>query len=109
MDAELDTLATALYVTADDLLAAHPERVPVRPTVGFAPTITDAELLTLAVMQALLGFTSERRWIRYARRHLLGMFPAAAGSVRLQQAVAEAGRHDELVDRPASLGHQRRR
>jgi hypothetical protein len=48
VDADLDTLATALYVTTDDLLAAHPERVPVRPRVGIAPQISDAELLTLA-------------------------------------------------------------
>ncbi len=75
MDADLDTLATALYVTTDDLLKEHPERVPPRPAVGIAPRISDAELLTLAVMQALLGHTSETRWLRYARAHLLGMFP----------------------------------
>ena len=75
MDADLDTLATALYVTTDDLLAAHPERVPPRPRVGIAPRITDAELLTLAVMQALLGYTSEARWLRYARMNLVAMFP----------------------------------
>ena len=79
MDTDLDTLATALYVTTDDLLAAHPERVPVRPRVGIAPKISDAELLTLAVMQALLGYTSETRWLRYARAHLLGMFPQLPG------------------------------
>jgi hypothetical protein len=43
--------------------------------VGIAPQISDAELLTLAVMQALLGYTSEARWLRYARAHLLLMFP----------------------------------
>lgn len=75
MDADLDTLATALYVTTDDLLRSHPERVPPRPVTGFRPQITDAEVLTLAVMQALLGFASEARWLRYARTHLLGMFP----------------------------------
>jgi hypothetical protein len=75
VDADLDTLATALYVTTDDLLAAHPHRVPLRPRVGIAPQISDAELLTLAVMQALLGYTSETRWLRYARTHLLSMFP----------------------------------
>jgi hypothetical protein len=79
MDADLDTLATALYVTTDDLLKNHPERVPARPTIGLQPQITDAELLTLAVMQALLGYTSERRWLRYARAHLLGMFPNLPG------------------------------
>jgi hypothetical protein len=79
VDADLDTLATALYVTTDDLLAAHPERVPARPRVGIAPKITDAELLTLAVMQALLGYTSETGWLRYARAHLAGMFPNLPG------------------------------
>lgn len=71
MDADLDTLATALYVSADDLLRAHPERVPPRPRVGIAPKISDAELITQAVMQALLGYTSETRWLRHARNNLL--------------------------------------
>jgi hypothetical protein len=75
VDADLDTLATALYVTTDDLLIAHPERVPARPKVGIVPRTSDAEILTLAVMQALLGFTSETRWLRYARKNLLTMFP----------------------------------
>ena len=35
----------------------------------------DAELLTLAVMQALLGYTSEARWLRYARMNLVAIFP----------------------------------
>jgi hypothetical protein len=47
--------------------------------VGIAPKITDAELLTLAVMQALLGYTSETGWLRYARAHLAGMFPNLPG------------------------------
>lgn len=79
MDADLDTLATALYVKTDDLLRVHPERLPARPKVGLKPEITDAEVITLAVMQALLGFTSERRWIRHARRHFLSMFPTLPG------------------------------
>src|SRR5665811_1418255 len=79
VDADLDTLATALYVKTDDLLKAHPERLPMRPKVGIAPKISDAELVTLAVMQAVLGHTSERRWLRFARKHLIGMFPDLLG------------------------------
>lgn len=75
MDADLDTLATALYVRVDDLLRSHPDRVPPRPRVGIAPKLSDAELVTLSVMQALLGFTSEARWLRYARGHLRALFP----------------------------------
>ncbi len=74
MDADLDTLATALYVRTDDLLKASPERAPSRPRVGIVPKISDAELVTLAVMQALLGHTSEARWLRYTRSHLRHLF-----------------------------------
>ncbi|MEA2001806.1 MAG: IS982 family transposase [Actinomycetota bacterium] len=75
MNADLDTLATALYVTVDDALTDHPHWAPERPEVGIAPKLSDAELLTLAVLQALLGFTSEARFIRYAHTHLNPMFP----------------------------------
>ena len=75
MDADLDTLATALYVTIDDLLGMAPQRAPWRPAIGFSPQISDAELVTLAVMQALLGFTSEARWLRFATAHLQTLFP----------------------------------
>jgi hypothetical protein len=71
---DVDTLATALYVKIDDLLKASPELSPWRPDGGFVPELTDAELVTLSVMQALLGFTSERRWLRHARKHLEHLF-----------------------------------
>jgi Transposase DDE domain len=79
VDADLDTLATALYVTIDDRLQQAPHLAPWRPRVGISPKLSDAELLTLAVMQALLGFTSEARWLRYADRHLRHLFPYLPG------------------------------
>ena len=75
MNNDLDALAIGLYVTIDDLLIDHPDWAPERPTVGIAPKLTDAELITLAVIQALLGFTSEARFIRHARTHLGSLFP----------------------------------
>jgi hypothetical protein len=75
MDADLDTLATALYVKIDDALRADPTLARPRPKVGIAPKLSDAELLTLAVMQAFLGFTSETRWLRHAHSHLGAAFP----------------------------------
>src|SRR5450755_3477098 len=70
-----DTLATALYATTDDLLKESPQLAPCRPETGIGPKLSDAELVTLAVMQALLGFTSEARWLRHARAHLSHLFP----------------------------------
>ncbi|MFH8379001.1 IS982 family transposase [Streptomyces cyaneofuscatus] len=75
MKTELDSLAIALYVRTDDLLKAAPHLAPWRPAVGIAPKLSDAELVTLAMMQAMLGFTSEARWLRHARAHLRHLFP----------------------------------
>ncbi|MFE5118376.1 IS982 family transposase [Streptomyces sp. NPDC056669] len=74
MTPDLDSLATALYVKTDDLLKASPHLAPWRPAVGITPKLTDAELVTLAVMQAMLGFTSEAKWFRHARAHLRHLF-----------------------------------
>ena len=73
------TLATALYVKIDDMLADWPDLAPARPVMGTPLTLSDAELLAMAVMSALLGFTSERRWLRYVNAHLAGMFPRRIG------------------------------
>lgn len=68
MKTDLDTLVTALYVKIDDELAGSRR-------MGRPPKLTDAELLTLAVAQALLGVASEARWLRVVRRRLGGAFP----------------------------------
>ena len=67
MDAALDTLLTALYVKIDDMLVK--DRRPGRPA-----RLSQPEPVCLAVAQALLGFHSEHRWIRFALCHLRGCF-----------------------------------
>ena len=77
-----ETLATALYVTVDDMLIANPNLIPQRPEIGIAPSLSDAELVTMSVIQALLGYTSEARFIRHAHlelRHLFPYIPDRAG------------------------------
>ncbi|CAL9315189.1 hypothetical protein SUDANB51_02877 [Streptomyces sp. enrichment culture] len=68
MTTESDTLLTALYVHIDDRLKTSRRR-------GRLPRLTDAELVTLAVAQAMLGFHCEARWLRFAHAHLHGLFP----------------------------------
>jgi hypothetical protein len=63
----LNTLLTALHVKIDDHLGRPPRTD--RP-----PKLTDAELLTLAVAQVLLGMWSEARWLRFVPRHVPGAF-----------------------------------
>jgi hypothetical protein len=69
---DLSTLLTALYVKIDDWLG-HP------PRPGHPPMLSEAELLTLAVAQALLGIRSEARWLRFVPAHLPGAFPYLPG------------------------------
>jgi hypothetical protein len=69
VESDLDTLVIALYVKIDDDRRGL-ARLPGRP-----PVLSHAELICLAVMQAMLGFESESRWLRYARKSLRHLFP----------------------------------
>ena len=68
MDADLDTLCTVVYCTADDLL---PES-----KANARRGVTDAELVTLCVAQAIMGIPSDRRFLAAARQRLGHLFPA---------------------------------
>jgi Transposase DDE domain len=69
---DLNTLLTGLYVWIDDHLRG-------RVRTGRRPRLTDAELLTLAVAQVLLGVRSEARWLRLVPTALPGAFPYLPG------------------------------
>ena len=79
MDTEIETLAVALYVKVDDFVKEHPELAPERPAAGIPPTVSDAELIVMSVMGALLGYYSERKWLRRVKKDYLGMFPRQIG------------------------------
>ena len=87
MDADLDTLCTVVYCTADDLL---PE-----PPGNARRMVTDAELVTLSVAQSIMGIPSDRRFLKAARKRLAHLFPA----IPLQPAYFKRRRRlaDQLV------------
>jgi Transposase DDE domain len=67
MDADLDLLLTTVFVTADDLL---PEK-----TKNAARRVTDAEVVTLCLAQAIMGIPSDRRFLAVAAKRLGHLFP----------------------------------
>ena len=69
MPAALDALIVGLYVAIDDFLGPR-HRGPGRP-----PKLTDAELITLAVAQVLLGMPNDRQFLALARWRLGHLFP----------------------------------
>lgn len=68
-EANLDALLTALYSLLDDMLPPREGRR------GPAPAVSDPELICLAVAQVMLGYASERHWLRAARKHVGHLFP----------------------------------
>jgi hypothetical protein len=79
----LDDLVIALYVTIDELL--EPRRGPGRP-----PRLSDAELVCLAVAQVLLGYDSERRWLRAVTDRLGHLFPYVCGQAAYNRRLRRA-------------------
>src|ERR1035437_3872915 len=67
MDADLDNLCTVVYCTADDLL---PEKAG-----NARRRVTDAEVVTLCVAQAIMGIPSDRRFLAVAAKRLDHLFP----------------------------------
>jgi hypothetical protein len=84
MLADLDLLLIAVFCTADDLL---PE--PVR---NARRIVTDAEVVTLAVAQAIMGISSDARFVKTARKQLAHLFPVLPdrpGYVKRRQRLSE--------------------
>jgi len=67
MLADLDLLLTAVFATADDLL---PDR-----RKNARRSVTDAEVVTLAVAQAVMNIASDREFLAVARKRLGHLFP----------------------------------
>jgi hypothetical protein len=67
MLADLDLLLIAVFCTADDLL---PQR-----TKNARRILTDAEVVTLCVAQAIMGISSDARFLKVAHKRLAHLFP----------------------------------
>jgi Transposase DDE domain len=87
--AQLDALLTAIYVLTDDFL-------PRRHGPGRPPRITDAELITLAIAQVLMGLPNDRQFLAlaaYRLGHLFPYLPQQSGyNKRLRRLVPEIER-----------------
>lgn len=85
MLADLDLLLIAVFCTADDLLHEKGENARRR--------ITDAEVVTLCVAQAIMGIPSDARFLAVAAKrlsHLFPQLPKRPGYWKRRQRLAEA-------------------
>lgn len=84
MDADLDLLLIAVFCTADDLLLVK--------SYNARRIVTDAEVVTLCVAQAIMGITSDPRFIAVASKRLAHLFP------RIPQRSGFYKRREQLSD-----------
>jgi hypothetical protein len=68
---DVDTFLTALYVMVDDFCHSRPPKK--RP--GPKASLSDSEVITLAIFARWGRFRGERDFYRYARRRLHDAFP----------------------------------
>jgi hypothetical protein len=69
---DVDTFLTTLYVMVDDFRQSRPSKR--RP--GSDASLSDSEVVTLAIFARWGRFSSERDFYRYAQRRLRNAFPA---------------------------------
>src|SRR3954471_10989312 len=67
MLADLDLLLIAVFCTADDFLPARVKNA--------RRSVTDAEVVTLCVAQAMMGIASDREFLAVAAQRLGHLFP----------------------------------
>jgi transposase len=77
MLADLDLLLTMVFYTADNLLPAA--------KANSRRALTDAEVVTLLVAQSIMGISSDRRFVKIARKRLVHLFPALVGQSGLHK------------------------
>ena len=91
---DVDTFLTALYVIADDFCQSH--RPKKRP--GPTASLSESEILTLAIFARFSRFASERDFYRYAKSNLRDAFPTLPDRSQFNRCVrSRAGLVEELA------------
>jgi hypothetical protein len=91
---DVDTFLTALYVITDDFCQSH--RPKKRP--GPTASLSESEVLTLAIFARLCRFASERDFYRYAKRNLRHAFPTLPDRSKFNRCVgSQAGLVEEVA------------
>jgi hypothetical protein len=90
---DVDTFLTALYVIVDDFCQSN--RPKKRP--GPKASLSESEILTLAIFARFCRFTSERDFYRYAKSSLRDAFPTLPDRSQFNRCVRSRARLIEEV------------
>ncbi len=88
-----DTFLTALYVITDDFCHSHQPKKRPGPTAS----LSESEVLTLAIFARFCRFASERDFYRYAKSNLRDAFPTLPDRSQFNRCVRSQARLIEEV------------
>ncbi len=89
---DIDTFLTTLYVLVDDSIKAPP---PTAPHPDPLASLSESEVVTLAMLRQWKQFPSERLFVRYAHTHLRSAFPTMPDRSQVNRLIRAA--HDRIV------------
>jgi hypothetical protein len=97
---DVDTFLTILYVIADDFCHSHPPK----KRSGPQPSLSEGEVITLALFARWGRFSSERDFYRYAETRLRDAFPTLPYSSQFNRLVrSHVGLLEAFVSHLAAL------
>ena len=108
--ASIEDQMTAVYVFVDDYLKAHPRATQWRRANHWHPAFTDAEVITVALLQGCLGTATLKQAHHFAVANLRALFPCLPGYkqwlARLHAASAVVGQLLQAAGCRAPLGER---
>lgn len=98
---DLETFLVSLYVLVDDRQRAN--NPPSRRSPGRPVTMSDSEVLTLAILSQWPRWRSERDFWRFAKAHLRGYFPNLLSQSQLNRRTCALAAELKALQRDLAL------
>lgn len=92
----IDEFIIAVFCCVDDLLQAVMQEHPIRQK-GFAPALSDSEVITMEIVAEYQGIDTDQGMWQYFRRHWLEWFPRLGSRVTLAQQAAHLWQYKALL------------
>jgi Transposase DDE domain len=92
----IDEFIIAVFCCVDDLLQAVTQGQPIRHG-GFAPALSDAEVLTMEIVGEYRGIGTDKGIWQYFQQHWLAWFPTLSSRTSFARQSANLGQYKSLV------------
>jgi len=92
----IDDFIISVFCCVDDLMRSVTREHPIRQK-GFAPALSDSEVITMEIVSEYQGIDTDTGMWRYFRRHWLEWFPRLGSRVTLARQAANLWQYKALL------------